>query len=58
MRHFLPLAALVPVPVLAASFERPAPEGATTGGAALSFAIAALALVVTLGAAQWLVTRR
>ena len=58
MRHLLPLIALVPAPVLAASFERPVPEGATTGGAALSFAIAAVALVVTLGAAQWLVGRR
>jgi len=58
MRRLLPLVALVPAPVLAATFERPVPEGATTGAAALSFAIAALALVVTLGAAQWLVGRR
>jgi hypothetical protein len=58
MRRLLPLFALVPAPVLAAPFERPVPEGATTGVAALSFAIAAVALVITLGVAQWLVSRR
>lgn len=61
MRRILPLLALVPavvpVPVLAAPFERPIPQG-ETGAAALSYALAALCLVFALGVAQWLVSRR
>ncbi len=57
MRHLLPLLLLLPAPVLAAPFERPLPQG-ETGAAAISYAIASVALVVALGAAQWLVSRR
>ena len=57
MRRLLPLLVVVPAQVLAAPFERPVPEG-ETGGAAVSYALAALALVLALGAAQWLVSRR
>ena len=57
MRHLLPVLALVPAPVLAAPFERPVPQG-ETGTAAVAYAIAALGLVLALGAAQWLVRRR
>ena len=58
MRFLLPLPAIIPAPILAAAFERPVPEGATTGTAALSFAVASVALVLALGAAQWLAWRR
>lgn len=57
MRRLVPLLALVPAPVLAAPFERPLPQG-ETGAAAVSYALAALGLVLALGAAQWLVSRR
>lgn len=57
MRFFLPLLALIPAPVFAAPFERPVPQG-ETGTAALSYALASLALILALGAAQWLVRRR
>lgn len=57
MPRLLALLALVPAPVLADPFERPVPQG-ETGAAAVSYAIAALALVLALGAAQWLVSRR
>lgn len=57
MRRLLPLLALIPTPVLAATFERPVPQG-ETGVAAISYAIASLALVIALGGAQWLVRRR
>lgn len=57
MRRLLPLVALVPAPVLAAPFERPIPQG-ETGMAAVSYALASLGLVLALGAAQWLVSRR
>jgi hypothetical protein len=57
MRRLLPLFAFLPAPVLAAGFERPVPQG-ETGAAAISYALAALALVIALGAAQWLVSRR
>lgn len=55
--RILPLLLLLPTPLLAAPFERPVPQG-ETGAAAVSYAIAAIALVVALGAAQWLVGRR
>lgn len=57
MPRLLLLLALVPAPVLAAPFERPVPQG-ETGTAAISYALASLALVLALGAAQWLVSRR
>jgi hypothetical protein len=57
MRRLLPLLAVVPAPVLAAPFERPIPQG-ETGTAAISYALAAVGLVLVLGAAQWLVNRR
>ena len=57
MRRLLPLLALIPAPVLAAAFERPVPQG-ETGVAAISYALASLALVLGLGAAQWLISRR
>ena len=57
MRFFLPLLALLPAPVFSAPFERPVPQG-ETGAAALSYALASLALILALGVAQWLVRRR
>lgn len=57
MRRLLPLLAFIPTPLLAATFERPVPQG-ETGAAAVSYALASLALVLALGAAQWLVRRR
>lgn len=57
MRRLLPLLLLLPAPVLAAPFERPAPQG-ETGAAAVSYALASLALLLTLGVAQWLINRR
>ena len=57
MRRLLPLLALIPTPVLAATFERPVLQG-ETGAAAVSYALASLALVLALGAAQWLIRRR
>lgn len=57
MRRLLSLLLLIPAPVLAAPFERPVPQG-ETGAAAVSYAVASLALVLALGAAQWLVSRR
>jgi hypothetical protein len=57
MRRLLPLAALLPSPALAEAFVRPVPEG-ETGTAAISYALASIALVLGLGAAQWLVGRR
>lgn len=57
MRPLFLLLAFVPARVLAAPFERPAPQG-ETGTAAVSYALAAIALVLALGAAQWLVSRR
>ncbi|HRO10387.1 hypothetical protein [Amaricoccus sp.] len=46
--------ALVPAPVLAAS-ELPQPM---TGGATVSYALASVLFLCTLGVAQWLVGRR
>jgi len=57
MRRLLPLFALLPTPLLAEALERPVPQG-ETGVAAVSYALASLALVLALGAAQWLVSRR
>lgn len=57
MRRLLPLPALLPGTAFAEAFERPLPE-AQTDAAALSYALAALGLVVALGAAQWLISRR
>jgi hypothetical protein len=57
MRRLLPLFALLPTPLLAEGLERPVPQG-ETGVAAVSYALASLALVLALGAAQWLVSRR
>lgn len=57
MRRLILLAALLPAPALAEAFERPVPQG-ETGAAAVSYALASVALILTLGAAQWLVSRR
>lgn len=57
MRRLILLAALLPGPAFAEVFERPVPQG-ETGSAAVSYAIASVALILTLGAAQWLVSRR
>lgn len=57
MRRLLPLLLLIPAPVLAAPFERPVPQG-ETGAAAVSYALASVALVLALGGAQWLINRR
>ncbi|MFO1107176.1 MAG: hypothetical protein U1E34_13840 [Amaricoccus sp.] len=57
MRGLLFLLLLAPTPVFAEAFERPLPQG-ETGAAAMSYAFAALALLLTLGAAQWLINRR
>lgn len=57
MRRLLPLFALLPSSALADAFQRPVPQG-ETGAAAVSYALAALGLVVALGAAQWLIARR
>lgn len=57
MRRLLSLLLLIPAPVLAAPFERAVPQG-ETGAAAVSYAVASLGLVLALGAAQWLVSRR
>lgn len=57
MRRLLPLLALLPSAALAEPFQRPVPQG-ETGAAAVSYALAALGLVLALGAAQWLVSRR
>lgn len=56
MRALVPLLAVLPAPVLAEALEQPAPG--ETGAAAVNYAIAALALVLALGVAQWLVSRR
>lgn len=56
MRYLLPLL-LVPAPALAAAFERPVPQP-QTDAAELWFAIASVALILSLGAVQWLVARR
>ena len=53
----LPGLALLPAPALAEAFQRPIPE-AQTDAASLSYALAALGLILALGAAQWLVSRR
>jgi hypothetical protein len=57
MRCLLPLLALLPSPALAEAFVPPVPEP-QTDAAVLSYALAALGLVVALGAAQWLISRR
>ncbi|MBB5224263.1 hypothetical protein HNP73_004232 [Amaricoccus macauensis] len=57
MRRLLTLLVVLPGPVLAEAFERPVPQG-ETGAAAVSYALAAVGLVVTLAAAQWLISRR
>ncbi|MER2507450.1 MAG: protein NnrT [Amaricoccus sp.] len=57
MRRLLPLLALLPGSALAEAFTPPVPE-AQTDAAALSYALAALGLVLGLGAAQWLIARR
>ena len=57
MRPLARLLVLLPAPPLAEAFERPMPQG-ETGTAAVSYALASLALVLALGAAQWLVSRR
>ena len=49
MPRLLPLLLLLPAPVLAAPFERPIPQG-ETGAAAVSYAVAAVALVLAFGA--------
>ena len=57
MRPLARLLVLLPAPALAEAFERPMPQG-ETGTAAVSYALASLALVLALGAALWLVSRR
>lgn len=57
MRRLPALLALLPGPALAETFQPPLPEIQTVA-AALSYALAALGLVLALGAAQWLIARR
>jgi hypothetical protein len=55
MTRLLPLLLLVPLP--AAAFERPVPQP-QTAAAEIWFAVASLALILSLGAVQWLVAMR
>ena len=57
MRRLILLAALLPAPALAEAFERPVPQG-ETGAAAVSYALASVVFLLTLGVAQWLISRR
>ncbi len=57
MYRLLPLLLVIPAPVLAAAFERPVPQG-ETGAAAVSYALASVVFLLTLGVAQWLISRR
>lgn len=57
MHRILPLLLLIPAPVLAAPFERSLPPG-ETGTAAVSYALASVVFLLTLGFAQWLISRR
>lgn len=57
-RITLTLAALLlPLSAAAAGYERPVPQ-AQTDTAEIWFAVASLALILSLGAVQWLVARR
>lgn len=53
----LPLLLLLPTSALAAAFERPVPQPQPVQ-AEVWFAVASLALILSLGAVQWLVARR
>ena len=57
MYRLLPLLLVIPAPVLAAAFRRPVPQG-ETGAAAVSYALASVVFLLTLGVAQWLISRR
>ena len=57
MRRLLTLLVVLPGPAFAEAFVRPILQG-ETGSAAVSYALAAVGLVVTLVAAQWLISRR
>lgn len=57
MTRILALAALVPAPLLAAPFERPIPQPQTET-AEFWFFVGSVALVLSLVAVQWLVSRR
>jgi len=57
MRFFVLLLALIPAPVLAASFERPIPQP-QTAMAEFWFLIASIALILALVAVHLLVSRR
>ncbi|MGR3792989.1 hypothetical protein [Vannielia sp. SX4] len=57
MTRILTLAALVPAPLLAAPFERPIPQPQTET-AEFWFFVGSVALVLSLVAVQWLVSRR
>ena len=57
MKRLLALAALLPAPLIAAPFERPIPQP-QTDVAEFWFLIGSIALVLSLVAVQWLVSRR
>ncbi|KAA9010086.1 protein NnrT [Histidinibacterium aquaticum] len=57
MTRLIPLLALLPAPAAAAGFERPVPA-AQTATTEMWFAIASLALILSLGAVQWLIKNR
>ncbi|SIO30275.1 hypothetical protein [Vannielia litorea] len=57
MKRILTLAALFPAPLMAAAFERPIPQP-QTDAAEFWFFIGSVALVLSLVAVQWLVSRR
>lgn len=57
MRILFLIAAFLPAPALAATFERPIPQPQTES-AEIWFLIASIALIVALAAVQILVSRR
>ncbi|WP_169310767.1 hypothetical protein [Cereibacter changlensis] len=57
MRSLTALLLLLPSGVQAAAFEQPVPQ-AQTDAAEFWFAIASIALLISLVAVQWLVSRR
>ncbi|WP_193748254.1 hypothetical protein [Leisingera sp. ANG-M1] len=57
MKHFLALALLAPYSAFAATFERPIPQPQTET-AEIWFLAASIALIISLGLVQYLVSRR
>ncbi|WP_168223042.1 hypothetical protein [Oceanicola sp. D3] len=57
MKRLLALTATLPAPLAAASFERPIPQPQTET-AEFWFLVGSVALVLSLVAVQWLVSRR